>query len=161
MDNRIQLPQLLAAIVGTEVAGLLAGALTTRSIQEWYPMLKKPPFTPPTWVFGPVWTLLYALMGSALYLASTRQTADPGLVRLGQALYGVQLVLNVLWTLIFFGRRSLAGALVEIIVLWLAILLTALAFWRISRPAALLLVPYLAWSSFAALLTYALWRLNE
>ena len=164
MDGQVsdrKIFMLLGAVVGTNAAGGLAGIATADAIKTWYTTLEKPPFNPPSGVFGPVWTLLYTLMGIALYLVSTGKGVDRGAVRLAQILYGLQLGLNLAWTLIFFGLRSPLGALVEIVFLWLAILVTIAAFWRVSRPAALLLVPYLAWTSFAAILNLELWRLNR
>lgn len=149
---------LLAAIVVSELAGIVPGFLTAGDVATWYPTLNKPAFNPPSWVFGPVWTILYALMGVALYLAWQRRDRPGGSVALG--LFAVQLVLNAAWTLTFFGARSIVGGLVVIVVLWVAIVGTIVAFWRLDRRAGALLVPYLAWVSFAALLNGAIWQLN-
>lgn len=154
-------PRLLAAIVGCEAIGIIGGLYTRDGVEQWYPKLKKPAFNPPGWIFGPVWTLLYALMGAALYLAARDGDPDRDATRLGKFFFGLQLALNGLWSFIFFRRRSPLYALVEIAFLWLAILLTVLAFARVSRRAALLLLPYLLWVSFAALLNFEIWRLNR
>ncbi len=161
MTQDIQIPKLLAAIAGCEAVGIASGLFTREGVQSWYPRLRKPSFTPPPWIFGPVWTLLYGLMGTSLYLVARDGRADPKVARLAKGLFGLQLVLNGLWSVIFFRQRSPLYALVEIAFLWVAILLTTLAFARVSRTAALLLLPYLLWVSFAAVLNYELWRLNR
>lgn len=125
---------------------------------EWYAALNKPAWNPPNWVFGPVWTLLYVLMAVAAWRVWRQGgwSVAPAL-----SLFVFQLLLNGLWTWIFFGWRQPGWALVEIVALWLAILATAVAFWFKDRLAAALLAPYLAWVSFAAALNWALWRLNR
>jgi translocator protein len=124
----------------------------------WYAALKKPPFNPPGWVFGPVWTALYLMMGVAAWMVWRVGGFRGAGVALGVFL--VQLTLNGLWTWIFFGLHRPGWALVEVAVLWLAILATLLLFRRHSALAGALLIPYLAWVSFAAVLNFALWRLN-
>ena len=153
------LPRFGGALLLPLLAGGASGVATSRSVVTWYPTLKKPAFNPPNWIFGPVWTTLYLLMGVAHYLV-LREQAEPGVARLARIFYGLQLVLNTLWSLLFFGRRSPLAALIEIVFLWGAIVLTILTFARISRKAALLLLPYLLWVTFAAVLNAAIWRLN-
>ena len=125
----------------------------------WYAGLTKPWWTPPDWLFGPVWTVLYAMMGVAAWLVWRRYGFAGAALPL--AFFIVQLALNAAWTWLFFGLRRPDVAFAEIIVLWLAILVTLISFWRLERPAGILLVPYLAWVSFAALLNYTLWQLNR
>jgi tryptophan-rich sensory protein len=125
---------------------------------EWYAGLVKPAFNPPNWVFGPVWTLLYAMMAVSAWLVWRGRAAAP--VGLALAVYGVQLVLNALWSWLFFGVHALGVAFVEIVLLWLAIAATAVLFWRVNRLAGALFIPYLAWVGFAAILNFSLWRLN-
>lgn len=125
---------------------------------DWYAALAKPAWNPPSWIFGPVWTLLYVLMAVAAWLV-WRAGAGPQRRR-ALALYGVQLALNAAWTPLFFGLHLLGAALAEILVLWVAIAATMVAFARVSRVAAWLLAPYLAWVGFAAVLTFTIWRLN-
>jgi translocator protein len=161
MAQAIRLPKLIALILGCEAAGIAGTVFTRDALVTWYPGLNRPSYNPPNWIFGPVWTLLYGLMGTALYLVSESQADDQRTKRLAKIFFGLQLALNVLWTVIFFGRRSPLYALVEIALLWAAIVVTIVTFWRLSRPAALLLVPYLCWTSFAALLTYKIWELNS
>jgi tryptophan-rich sensory protein len=159
-SDAIKWPVLARSLLLPFVAGGLGTLATNEGLKTWYPTLEKPGFNPPNWIFGPVWSLLYLLMGVAHYQVSQKQ-AGAGVARQAQQLYALQLGLNTLWSLIFFGRRSLGAALVEIAFLWVAILLTILTFARVSRPAAALLVPYLAWVSFATLLNAAIWRLNR
>ncbi|WP_082230833.1 TspO/MBR family protein [Haloprofundus marisrubri] len=151
---------LAACIALCELAGVVPGALTREEIAEWYPTLERPESTPPGWVFAPVWTFLYATMGVALYLVF-RDNAQS--VRGRQALWAFvgQLLLNVSWTLVFFGRQSVLGGFVTIVGLWLSVLTTLVAFARVNRRAALLLLPYVLWVSFATLLNARLWRLNR
>jgi translocator protein len=139
-------------------AGGLGAIATTPEIDGWYRTLAKPAWNPPDSVFGPVWTTLFILMGIAGWLvwkpAGFKAAAMP------LTLFGVQLVLNVAWSWIFFGMHQPGWAFVEIVVLWLAIVATTLAFFRRSQIAGWLLVPYLAWVSFAAVLNFTIWRLN-
>jgi benzodiazapine receptor len=144
---------LLGFIVLTFLAPL-AGAFTPPG--AWYQTLNKPSWNPPPWIFGPVWTLLYLGMAVAAWLVWKRG-------RQGQALrlYVVQLALNTAWTPVFFGAHQLGAAFIVIVCMWIAIFLTQRAFQAVSRPAGLLLVPYLAWVSFASVLNFTLWRLNS
>ena len=131
----------------------LAGMLSLPGV--WYAALTKPLWNPPTWIFGPAWTLLYALMAIAAWLIWKHDGWRRPL-----RLYFVQLLLNAAWTPIFFGAHQLGWALVEIVALWIAILLTLLNFHRANKTAGWLLVPYLAWVTFAAFLNFTLWRMN-
>lgn len=124
----------------------------------WFAALAKPSWQPPNWLFGPVWTTLYLMMGIAAGLVWRRGPAPA--VRGALAIYAMQLVLNALWTPAFFGAHALGAALVVIVVLWIAIALTIIRFWSIHRVAAALLLPYLAWVSFATALNAELWSLN-
>ncbi len=143
----------------TVVAGVaaLGATATATSVESWYPSLAKPPWTPPSWLFGPVWTALYAVMAVAAWLVwRTRAPAR----RAALAVFAVQLVLNGLWSWLFFGWHEIGLALVDVALLWLAIIATIRVFARVRTAAAWLLVPYLAWVSFAMALTLAIWRLN-
>jgi len=151
--------KLVTAVVVSELAGIIGSFFTAPSIPTWYPTIVKPAFNPPAWVFGPVWTTLFALMGIAAYLV-WKKGLNRKEVRIALIIFIGQLVLNTLWSIIFFGWHSPRGAFAEIILLWLAILTTIIAFARISKPAAWLLVPYILWVSFAAYLNYAIWTLN-
>jgi tryptophan-rich sensory protein len=136
----------------------LGSLVTTPRINGWYAELDKPFFNPPSWIFGPVWTALFLAMAVAGWLV-WRKRGFSG-ARVALTLFGLQLFLNVLWSTLFFGLKSPGAALIEIVVLWLAILGTTLAFRQTSRTAAMLLVPYLAWVAFATLLNLEIWRLN-
>ncbi len=125
----------------------------------WYAELVKPALTPPSWVFGPAWTTLYALMGIAAFLV-WKQGWEKKRVKVALGVFGVQLFLNVIWSIIFFGFKSPGWALVDIVLLWLAIVLTLAAFYKVSKPAAYLLLPYILWVSFALYLNYSIWILN-
>ena len=125
---------------------------------DYYGRLDKPAWAPPPWVFGPVWTLLYAMIGVAAWLVAKRGGAD---ARPALGLWGVQIVLNAAWTPIFFGLRSPGVALVEIIVMWIAIAATTVAFFARRTAAGALLLPYLAWVTFATVLNFEIWRRNS
>jgi tryptophan-rich sensory protein len=157
MSNGIKL---LIAIALPLAVGGLSGYATAGGVSTWYPTLVKPSFNPPAWVFGPVWTLLYILMGVAAFLVWRHGLASEG-VRLALAVFAVQLALNGLWSILFFGLQAPGWALVEIILLWLAIVATLVLFWRVAPAAGGLLLPYLAWVSFAAVLNASLWWLNR
>ncbi len=151
--------KLVAAILVCEFAGIIGSVFTIPSIPTWYASIQKPSFNPPSWVFAPVWTLLFLLMGISLYLVWIEGWKKRN-VRKAILIFGVQLALNVLWSLLFFGLKSPFYALLEIVILWLAILLTIIEFYKISKKAALLLVPYLLWVSFASILNFYVWMLN-
>lgn len=151
--------KLIIAIAISELAGIIGSVFTTDSVNGWYVSIAKPAFNPPSWVFGPVWTTLFALMGIAAFLIWKKGLPRRN-VRIALGVFIGQLILNTLWSIIFFGGQNPGGAFVEIIFLWLAILATIIAFAKISKPAAWLLVPYILWVSFAAYLNYSIWILN-
>lgn len=140
------------------LTGAIGGIATASSVDSWLPGLNKPSWNPPDSVFGPVWTLLYLMMAVAAWLVWRRR--DQSSVRTSMLLFGIQLALNAGWSIVFFGLRQPGLAVIEIVLLWLAIAATIRAFARVSVPAALLLVPYLGWVSFASALNFAIWRLN-
>jgi benzodiazapine receptor len=138
---------------------LLAGAIGSQFMPgPWYDALEKPSWNPPSWVFGPVWTTLYVLMGVAAWLVWDRHR---GAARGALALFVVQLAVNAAWSWLFFGLESPGLALIDIIVMWVLIVATIVAFRRLHTLAAMLLLPYLAWVSFATALNFAIWRLNS
>jgi len=155
--------QIIAAVVFVTVslgAGALGSLATRRAIPEWYSQLVRPAWTPPSWLFGPVWTLLYVLMGIAAWLVwqragGMRAAAGP------MTLFFAQLALNAAWSLVFFGLRQPGWAFLNIVALWALILATLVAFWRVWPLAGALLLPYLAWVSFASGLNFAIWRMNR
>lgn len=150
---------LLAAIGICEGVGIAGSLCTAESVSTWYTTLKKPSFNPPSSVFAPVWTILYALMGIASYLIYKKRNERGAPKAL--FIFSVQLALNLLWSVLFFCMRKPFFALIEIVVLWIAILVTILSFWNISKKAAILLIPYLAWVTFASVLNFEIWRLNR
>ena len=150
----------LVVAIGICFAAAWVGSLyTTPAIPGWYASLQKPTWNPPNWVFGPVWTLLYLMMAFAVWLV-WRERSVAG-APLAIAVFVVQLMLNSLWSIIFFGWKNPGLALVEIFFLWAAIFTTMLLFWRISQPAAWLMWPYLLWVTFAGFLNLSIWRLNK
>jgi len=151
--------KLVIAIVVSQLAGVIGSIFTVSSISTWYVTLQKPSFNPPNWIFGPAWTTLYFFMGVAAFLV-WRHGFEKKEVRRALTIFGGQLVLNALWSIIFFGLHNPFWAFIEIIVLWLAILWTIFAFYKISRPAAYLLLPYILWVSFAAVLNFSIMILN-
>ncbi|HEX3469667.1 MAG TPA: TspO/MBR family protein [Silvibacterium sp.] len=155
-------PNSTLALVGWLVLCFAVAAVSsifvTGGIPTWYTGLVKPPLTPPNQAFGPVWTVLYALMAIAAWIVW--KTRPSTCRRRGLRLFCVQLALNLLWTWIFFARHQIGTALANIVVLWVAILLTILTFKKMSTTAAWLLVPYLAWVTFSGYLNFAIWRLN-
>lgn len=156
---------LLASIIICELAGVVGALFTAPAIGTWYAALVKPALNPPSFVFGPVWTTLYALMGSAAFLVYQRgraQNAVPShAAHNALSVFLLQLVLNTSWSIIFFGQHSPLGGLVIIVAMWLAIVLTMVLFYKISRPAMYLLIPNILWVSFATYLNAALWVLNR
>ena len=150
---------MLVVLVGLCLAvGALGGWVTADSVKTWYTTINKPSFTPPNWVFGPVWTVLYVLMGVAAWRVWCK--ARPDQLRVPLALFAVQLALNLAWSVVFFGAHRIGGAVVVIVGLEAAILATMVAFRRIDGLAALLLVPYALWVAFAAVLNVAVWKSN-
>jgi len=138
-------------------AGVLGSVFTTSAIPTWYQTLNKPFFSPPNWLFAPVWTVLYVLMGISLYLVWTSKSK---LKQNALTLFFIQLGLNAIWSIIFFGLQNPLFALVEIVAMWLAIFLTIKVFYKINKPASNLLIPYLVWVSFATILNLSIVILN-
>jgi benzodiazapine receptor len=153
------LPKLIICILVCVAAGFIGSLATMKSIPTWYAGLNKPSFSPPNYLFGPVWTALYIMMAAAAFLV-WRRGFETGPVGIALIVFGVQLIFNILWSILFFGLKMPGLAFLEIVVLWVLILATILFFRRVSVAAAWLLVPYILWVSFAAVLNYSLWRLN-
>ncbi|TYL38368.1 TspO protein [Natronococcus pandeyae] len=160
-DGDSEWRELASAIAFCELTGVVPGLITADARENWYPTLEKPPRTPPDWAFPPVWTVLFAAMGVAWHLIRRARTGDTARKRRAEGLFLLQLALNALWTLVFFGRRSTFGGLVVIALLGPAIALTLAAFARVDRRAALLLVPYLLWVAFATTINYRIWKRNR
>lgn len=160
MNNTLKL---IISLILPQLAGGIGSLFTGSKISSWYSTIEKPALNPPSWVFAPVWTTLFLLMGAALYLvwktepASAREALN---IKLALWVFGFQLVLNTLWSILFFGLENPGAAFVEIVILWIVILINIFFFARVSTPAAWLLAPYLLWVSFAAYLNYSIWTLN-
>ena len=150
------IPQLIFCIVVCMAAALVGSLWTTPALAPWYAGLSKPPWTPPNWLFGPVWTALYIMMAVAAWLVWKRTT----LVSLPMALFLIQLLLNVAWSGLFFRMKSPGAGFADIVLLWLAIAATLMSFWPVSSVAGWLLVPYLLWVSYASALNFSIWRRN-
>jgi benzodiazapine receptor len=155
----VNILKLIVSIVVCQIAGLIGYLFTRPAIPTWYASLRKPFFTPPDWIFGPVWIILYILMGIAASLV-WQKGLDQKDTRYALLLFGVQLVLNALWSILFFGLKSPLAGLIGIVLLALAILLTIQKFLGVSRPAGILLIPYFLWVSFASGLNLSIWYLN-
>ncbi|HMU47615.1 MAG TPA: tryptophan-rich sensory protein [Chitinophagaceae bacterium] len=157
MSNSLKL---IISILIPLAIGFSGSFFTVTGIGSWYQGINKPAWNPPNWIFGPVWTTLYILMGIALYMVW-----KPGIMdrphKIAFLLFGAQLILNFFWSIIFFGQHKIGWAFIEIIILWLMILLTIFSFAQVNKLAAWLLVPYISWVSFAAILNYTIWKINS
>ena len=151
--------RLIISIVVCQLAGVIGSVFTAPSITAWYSGLNKPFFTPPNWLFAPVWITLYLLMGIALFLIWNKGLGRKN-VKASINMFAIQLALNIVWSLIFFGIRMPLYAFIEIILLWIAIAATILLFWRIDRRAGAILVPYIVWVTIASALNLFIWILN-
>ena len=151
---------LAITILAVEIVGASGSIFTVQALGTWYDTLQRPALAPPNWVFGPVWTTLFALMGVALWLVWRQVDSSPREARIGFGVFVVHFVFNLGWSAVFFGMQELGWGLAVIGFLWLLIVVTIWTFDRVDRRAALLLVPYLLWVSFAAYLNYRLWVLN-
>ncbi len=147
--------KLVACILICQIAGVIGSLFTTPSIATWYEQIQKPDIRPPNWAFGPVWITLYTLMGISLYWVLDKKNINIPLI-----LFSIQLVLNAIWSIIFFGLQNPFYAFIEIIILWIMILLTIISFYRVSRKAGLILLPYIIWVTAAMILNYYIWILN-
>jgi benzodiazapine receptor len=157
MKSARWLPFVLLLVLALAAAAI-GGAATATGVHTWYVGLQKPSWNPPNWLFAPVWGLLYILMAFATWMAW--REGDPKMARRTIALYGAQLTLNALWSVLFFGLHRIGDALCEIVVLWALLIFIQVRLWRIRRTAGLLWLPYLAWVTFAVLLNAAVWKLN-
>jgi translocator protein len=151
--------KLILALAASLCAGLIGSMFTTSKIPTWYAALQKPSFTPPNWLFAPAWTVLYILMGIAAFLVWKKGLNNTD-VRKALILFLVQLVLNALWSVVFFGMQSTYGGVVVIVILWVAILMTLLQFFKISKAAGGLMIPYILWVTYAASLNISIWIMN-
>lgn len=148
----------IVSIAIAQAAGIIGSVFTASSVRTWFETLAKPAWNPPSWLFGPVWITLYTLMGIAAYLV-LQQRDVPG-AKMALWVYGVHLVFNALWSILFFGLKNPGLAFAEIIVLLILIVVTTVLFWKINPAAGALMIPYIAWVSFATFLNYTIWQLN-
>jgi len=158
-NTKINILKLVTSLVVCQCAGILGSVFTTPAIPTWYAALQKPAFTPPSWLFAPAWITLYLLMGIAAFFV-WRAGLDNRRARVALLIFLIQLVLNALWSVVFFGLQSPLYGVIVIIILWIAILATIISFTRTSRLAAWLLVPYILWVSFASVLNISILVLN-
>lgn len=158
-NNIIKRPYLLCISICI-IVEILSGLTTQSSVNTWYKYLIKPDFTPPNWLFGPVWSLLYLMMGFS-WGHINAISSDYRLIKRANILFVAQLILNALWSIFYFGLRSINYALIDIILLWFILVFTIYQFFKISRLAGWLLVPCLLWLSYAAVLNASIWYLNR
>ena len=158
---RSSLAALLLSLVICLGAGWIGSVLTRPAIPVWYAGLEKPAWTPASWIISTVWRTVFALMGVALWMAWREAARAPAAARRALIAFFIQLALNIAWSAVFFARRNPGGALVTVAALWIAIAVTIVFFWRLRPAAGALLLPYIAWVSFAAALNAAVWRLND
>ncbi len=151
--------KLVIAIALPVLIGGVSGFFTVSGVESWYQTIQKPSWNPPNWVFGPVWTTLYVMMGIALWLVWKEDTSRE-LKLIAGILFAAQLTLNFFWSFIFFRLELPGWAFAEILVMWVVILATIFAFAQVNKTAAWLLVPYISWVSFAAMLNFTIWRMN-
>lgn len=162
MTNKSMSPifKLFIAVLICESTGVISGLIANTGMNPWFNTLNKPSWNPPAFLFAPVWTILYLLMGISLWLIWKSNTPAPQKIN-AIILFALQLFLNFWWSIIFFRFHSPGFALVEIVVMLLLILLTIISFSKLSKPAAWLLIPYIAWVAFATILNYSIWDLNK
>ena len=153
--------QLLMAILLCQSAGIIGMLTNAESLSVWYTTIQKPSFNPPGWIFGPVWILLYLLMGMSLYLVWQKRAHEKKKIETAVKVFLFQLILNAIWSPLFFSFHSIGGALIDIIALWMSIIATIFLFAKINQKAAWLLAPYILWVTFALILNTSIWILNS
>ncbi len=150
--------KLIISIAIALSAGILGSLFTSRSVKTWYNTINKPIFNPPNWLFSPVWTILFILMGISFYIIWKKNFGNKKILLI--SIFGIQIFLNILWSLFFFGLQSILLGFIEIIILWLFILINTVLFYKVDRIAGIILIPYLLWVSFASILNFTLLLLN-
>ncbi|MCX2480002.1 tryptophan-rich sensory protein [Pedobacter sp. MC2016-15] len=159
-EKRFQFIPFFIHILIPMIFGALGGFITVRSVKTWYPGIAKPSFNPPNWLFGPVWSVLFLLMGIAAYLVWQKRAQIKHFPRTA-AIYFIQLILNLMWSFLFFYTHLIGAALIEIITLLAVIVINGMVFYKIDKTAGLLFIPYFLWVSFAAILNYNIYILNQ
>ncbi|MBT7902758.1 tryptophan-rich sensory protein [Candidatus Woesearchaeota archaeon] len=157
MKLKINYVKLISAIILCQLAGIIGSLFTANSVKTWYTTINKPIFNPPSWIFSPVWITLFILMGVSLYIIWNQGFKKN---KTEITIFGIQLILNTFWSIIFFGLKNISLAFVEIIILWIMILFTLIFFYKKSKTAAYLLIPYLLWVGFATILNLSILILN-
>ena len=156
---KLNYKRLIISLALPQLAGTVGSFFTTPAISTWYTTLQRPSFSPPNWLFGPVWIMLYILMGISVYLI-WQKVEQNKIARGALWLFWIHLFFNAIWSVIFFGLQNPGLAFINIIIIWLLIIALMIKFWKISRWASYLLIPYLLWVSFASVLNYFIWYLN-
>ncbi|MBI5680123.1 MAG: tryptophan-rich sensory protein [Methanobacterium sp.] len=157
--KRNDIIKLVVAILIPLIIGFIGSIATLGAIPTFFAALAKPAWAPPNWAFGPIWTTLYILMGIALFLI-WRKGLERKDVKIAIGIFGLQIILNLLWSLIFFGTQNILGGLIEIVFLWIAVLVNIILFYKISKVAGILLLPYIIWITIASYLNYTIYVLN-
>lgn len=158
-NQKFQFVPFIICLIIPLAVGAISGFFTMESVKTWYTTLNKPSFNPPNYLFGPVWSTLYAIMGVASYLVWKKRNVAKNYT-LAASVYFIQLILNLMWSFIFFYQQQIGFALIEIIILLIAIIINSVLFYRINKVAGLLYIPYIMWVSFATVLTYSIYMLN-
>ena len=158
LNNSIKL---IIDIIIPVAVGAISGFFTSSNVNTWFPTIVKPSFNPPSWLFAPVWTTLYVMMGIALFLVWKNESVAKSLKQKAIIFFAIQMTLNFLWSFTFFEMHEIGWAVVNILLLWIFIIATIFSFAPISKTAAWLLVPYISWVSFASILNIAIWQLNK
>jgi len=151
--------RLAVSIIVPLLVGFIGSFFTSKSVNSWYKTLNKPSFNPPNWLFAPVWTILFILIGLSFYLVWSANFGSSKWLAIG--IFSLNLLLNLLWSLLFFGLGKFFFAFIEILILWIVILINTIVFYGISQLAGILLIPYLLWVSFASILNYYIYILNR
>ncbi|MCL5784139.1 MAG: tryptophan-rich sensory protein [Patescibacteria group bacterium] len=158
--------KLVISIALCQSAGLIGSFFTFSSIPNWYNLLNQPAFRPPNWLFGPAWATLYTLMGISFYLIwiklkDNKYSKKAKLIKLSLMIFLIHLFFNATWSIVFFGLHNIFLALINILIIWVFIVILIGKFWNLDKRASILLIPYLAWVSFATILNYSIWILNR
>lgn len=149
--------KLFLSLILPQLVGLLGSYFTIKAIPNWYSILNKPAFSPPNWIFGPVWLTLYLMMGFSLYLNWIKKTKQ---AKANVRLFFIHLFFNFIWTPVFFGAKNIALAYFIIVFIWSLIVIMIFKFWKVSKLSSYLLIPYLLWVTFASALNFFIWKLN-
>ncbi|MBI2019196.1 tryptophan-rich sensory protein [Candidatus Daviesbacteria bacterium] len=166
MKLPVNIFKLVASIALCQSAGIIGSFFTVSSISNWYNLLNQPSFRPPNFLFGPVWITLYTLMGISFYLiwiklGDKKYSKKAKLIKLSLVIFLIHLFFNATWSIVFFGLHNIFLALINILVIWVFIVILISKFWSLDKRASVLLIPYLAWVSFATILNYSIWILNR